>query len=677
MSIGPLLIGLMGCAVVAFGSAAAQPTPSRAGLAALTQVADIESLALSPDGRSAALRVLRPSITRNAYAIEWYVADLPSGTVRPVGDGGQAIYDNGVIEVDAPVWAPDGRAFFRRALVDGAIGIWRTAADGSGSTQVVAGGADVERIESSPDGRSLTYWTGPTRAALEAAERAEYDDGILIDATVDPRQGLYRPAYSHGRLRTQRLTGYWYSRDQLLWREPRMRHRLDPATLRSEAVGEEPVRDEPGVLASGATEAQAASGAVALATPGTAAGGATLQVRRAGRGIVACGDPLCRTGSIDAIAWQPGREIVLFTTRDAAFRQGLHSFDPATGSVRSVVQSRGLLSGGRNWRAPCAVSARYAVCVEAAATSPPRLVRIDLASGRLAVLLDPNPELRARETPMVEYLHVPAGPERTVSAILLMPRRRSGRLPLFVMYYHCPGYLRGGLGDEFPFGPMVEAGFAVACLTLPGRRAGETAVDDYRIAQAVVEGLIDTLDRRGLVDSKRVGMGGLSFGSEVTMWMAMHTDRLAAIATASPQPSPTGYWLSSLRGRDVPEHYRSQWGAGSPDEDRDAWKLISPELNVDKVKAPLLMQLPEQEYTSVVPFYVRLSHTATPVELYAFPHESHTKLQPRHRYAVYRRNLDWFRYWLQGHVEPDPAQASQYRRWDELRARRSGSVERP
>ena len=104
------------------------------------------------------------------------------------------------------------------------------------------------------------------------------------------------------------------------------------------------------------------------------------------------------------------------------------------------------------------------------------------------------------------------------------------------------------------------------------------------------------------------------------------------------------------------------------------WRRFSPELNVDKIKAPLLMQLPEQEIVSVLQFYARMTHSTTPVELYAYPHESHTKVQPRHRYAVYRRNLDWFRYWLQGHVDPDPAQAAQYRRWGELRARRSRSV---
>ena len=677
MSRRSLLAALLGCAAVAFGSAgAAQPSfPTRAGLVALTEVADIESLALSPDGRKVAFRVQRPSIARNTYAIDWYVADLATGKVSPVGEGGEVLYDNGVIEVDAPVWASDSTSFFRRALVGDAIGIWHTAADGSGSRQVVGGDADVERIAASPDGRTLTYWTGPSRAAVEAAERAEYDDGILIDTTVDPRQGLYRPAYSHGRLRTQRLTGYWHSRDQLLWREPRARHRLELLTLRSVPAGEEPARSETGPRPPSALETKSASGALAIANAGSQLEPPSLEVRRVDGGRVVCSDPICRTGSIAAIAWRRGHDELVLTKRDGAFRQALYGFDPATGRVRLVAQGDGLLGGGRDWNSACAISERYAACVDAAAASAPRLVRIDLDTGQREVLLDPNRELRARATPAVEYLEVSIADGRFASTILMTPRQRSGRLPLFLMYYHCPGYLRGGMGDEFPFGPLTDAGFAVACITFLPTKPDETAVEDYRHAQTVIETLVGQLDRRGLVDTGRIGMGGLSFGSEVTMWTAMKTGLLAAIATSSPQPSPSNYWFVTMRGRNVAERYRIRWKAGPPDRDPDAWKLISPELNVGRIKAPLLMQLPEQEYASAIPFYIRLGHTTTPVELYAYPNESHTKLQPRHRYAVYRRNLDWFRYWLLGHRDPDPTQARQYRRWDELRARRDQSIE--
>jgi hypothetical protein len=41
----------------------------------------------------------------------------------------------------------------------------------------------------------------------------------------------------------------------------------------------------------------------------------------------------------------------------------------------------------------------------------------------------------------------------------------------------------------------------------------------------------------------------------------------------------------------------------------------------------------------------------------------HIKWQPRHQLAANERNLDWFRFWLAGEVDPDPAKAAQYVRW--------------
>ena len=666
------LTAFLGCAVVAFGSvAAAQPTwAQRDALVALTEVADIEGLALSPDGRKLAFRVQRPSVARNTYAIDWYVADLANGRITPVGDGGEVIYDNGLIEFEAPVWSPDGRAFFRRALVGGRIGVWRTAADGSGSVEIVAGEADVESIAAAPDGRSLTYVTGPTRAEIEAAERAEYDDGILIDATIDTRQGLYRAAYSHGRLATQRLMGHWYSRAGLLWRAPRTRHHLDLATLRERASEPASAATLPTAPAVDTISAVGPTGVVAEAA--TASGEPPrLSILAPDGNRTDCRGASCASGRVVAIAWRPGRQQVVVTRQEMGFRQTLSVFDAATGRLRDVADGEGLLSGGRSEFAPCGVSEHYAMCVTASAASPPRIERIELDIGRRTVVFDPNRELREQRTPTVEQIAVPYGDGRDASLVLLTPSHRpKERLPLFVMYYHCPGYLRGGMGDEYPFGPMVDAGFAVACITYGPMKPGETAVDNYESAQTTVEAVVRLLDRRGLIDTRRIGMGGLSFGSEVTMWMAMKTSLLAAAAIASPQAGPSGYWQTAIRGRDAPDQYRTFWKAGSPDTDLDAWRRISPELNTDRIKAPLLMQLPEQEIVSTLQFYARMTNTPTPVELYAYPQESHTKLQPRHRFAVYRRNLDWFRYWLQGYRDPDPAIAAQYSRWDDLSARR-------
>jgi hypothetical protein len=58
-----------------------------------------------------------------------------------------------------------------------------------------------------------------------------------------------------------------------------------------------------------------------------------------------------------------------------------------------------------------------------------------------------------------------------------------------------------------------------------------------------------------------------------------------------------------------------------------------------------------------------------------FPNEYHVKWQPAHRLAIYNRNLDWFRFWLQDYEDPDPAKTEQYTRWRQFRAQQRATGE--
>ncbi len=364
--------------------------------------------------------------------------------------------------------------------------------------------------------------------------------------------------------------------------------------------------------------------------------------------------------------------------RDGHYRQALYLWDVERGLVRHVLSAEGLLAGSRVASRPCAFSRELAICVTASAVEPPRLETIDLATGARSVLHDPNALLRRRSMPRVEQLSWTLDDGREATGTILLPEGGTDRAPLFVSYYECPGYLRGTAGDEFPLAPLVDAGFVAACLNTVATDSDDIT-DEYQAGLEALEGLVRLLAGRGLVDPARVGMGGFSFGSEVAMWTAMNSDLLAAVSVASPQYTPARYWMSALPGRDYADVLSDAIGLGSPDETPERWRLVSPALNAEWIAAPVLMQLPENEARAEAEVFARLARTPTPVELYAFPDERHAKFQPRHRLAVYRRNLDWFRYWLQDYVDPDPAKAGQYARWQAMRQRRDaaqGSSER-
>jgi dipeptidyl aminopeptidase/acylaminoacyl peptidase len=212
----------------------------------------------------------------------------------------------------------------------------------------------------------------------------------------------------------------------------------------------------------------------------------------------------------------------------------------------------------------------------------------------------------------------------------------------------------------------VQAGISALCINDPPGYIMD-AVARHGQGMAAVESVIDLLSSEGEIDRVRVGMGGLSFGGAVTLWTATESDVLAAASVANPVVSPYYYLIGSMKGDAFLKGLRSMWGLGAPSETPERWKAISPAFKLDRIRAPILFQHSEQEYMYALDYEIPLirEHRA---DLYVFPNEPHQKFQPRHKLAVYERNLDWFRFWLQGYEDPTPSKKTQYARWRQMKA---------
>jgi hypothetical protein len=90
-------------------------------------------------------------------------------------------------------------------------------------------------------------------------------------------------------------------------------------------------------------------------------------------------------------------------------------------------------------------------------------------------------------------------------------------------------------------------------------------------------------------------------------------------------------------------------------------------MNTAKISTPLLLNVADRELMSAVANYESLEDAGKPVEMYVYPDEYHIKWQPAHRYAAYRRNMQWFQFWLQGKQSSEPVDQRQYERWRELK----------
>ena len=79
------------------------------------------------------------------------------------------------------------------------------------------------------------------------------------------------------------------------------------------------------------------------------------------------------------------------------------------------------------------------------------------------------------------------------------------------------------------------------------------------------------------------------------------------------------------------------------------------------------MQVADHEMLLSLSTYTSLKEADKPVEMVVFPDEYHIKWQPRHRYNIYRRNVQWFKFWFMDQEDPNPVDPEQYVRWRKLR----------
>lgn len=649
----------------------------------LVDVVDIKNVSISPDGRLVAFRTEQASIERNTYETVWYVQPVDGASApRPLGDGGDMLPDGGgSSKAELPAWSPNGQWIYFRAVHEGRIEVWRAAVDGSRTEQVTHGGANVRAFSLNPDGSVLYFSVGATRQAVIDAELAEYDRGIHIDRTVMLGETLFRSGFQDGRLATQRLTGGL--RLPLLSDVPDHWKALNLSTgVTTELASDQhpvfPVKaadlpDVDGAISQVAEDRR--SGRIAMLADQPSAAGqpsvvlAMLRSRKARR-LVKCTAEPCTGKPITDIVWRPGGEEILFTVseRDSELQQSIFRWNVATGDVQPVVRSRGQVTGGGRWGPePCAASASALVCVAAEADVPPRLERIDLESGARTVLFAPNQTLAQdmKQSVRVRFVTWTDAQGRHYTGQFYPSAAKDGRPPpLFVVYYRCTGFLRGSVGDEWPLATFARNGIAALCIN--AAPLVDDAVARYQQGTSAVEGAVKLLAKQGAVDPTRVGMGGLSFGSEVTVWTAMHSDLLRAISVSSPVVTPMGSLMMSLGGEDEHSRMGRYWQLGTLEETPDHWRQLSPTYHIERMRAPVLMQMPEQEFRYSLDFMVPLirRHRA---DVYIFPHEQHQKSQPRHKLAVYQRNLDWFRFWLLGVEDADPAKASQYAIWRQMR----------
>jgi dipeptidyl aminopeptidase/acylaminoacyl peptidase len=196
----------------------------------------------------------------------------------------------------------------------------------------------------------------------------------------------------------------------------------------------------------------------------------------------------------------------------------------------------------------------------------------------------------------------------------------------------------------------------------------------------VVESAVRYLDSRSMIDPAKVGLIGFSRGGWYTEYALAHS-RIrfrAATATDNVQYSMGEYWY--LHDQGILHGYEAMYGGPPYGKTFENWSKYSISFNLDKVNTPLLMEVMGEGLQDDNPHrppynmavhnevFAGLTTLKKPVELYYYPNEQHQMAGPLARVDSLQRNIDWYRFWLQGYERASPEDPDQYKRWELMRS---------
>lgn len=634
-------------------------------------VAGPSPLAASPDGRHLAFVLRRGDPGRNTTCHALVVLDLTGEALARVVDAGGEIIriddmirglrtPGGVPAVVTPAWSPDGTMLAYRKRISGRTQVWSVPLGEGAARPITAAGTDIEDVAWSADGHRLIYAHRPDQSRLLTAFDRESRSGYLYDGRILPAHDA-RPQLPADLARAVASV-------------PATGGAVQPATPDDIAhLGPEQPLGVPAPLTALANDGRHA---------GTERNGSSL-LRPAriwadtapGRKRI-CTAAACE-GQIQGVWWTSDETELLFMRREgwSGETTALYGWKPGSTAPRRVFATEDALYG-------CVVTNAELVCLRQAARVPLKIVGIDWSAKTVRSIFDANPEFAALDVPRVERLRwrSPTGLPAWGDLVVPQGPAPTAGWPLVIVQYRSRGFLRGGTGDEYPIFSLAAQGIAVLSFERPPLLAQTMShlTDIKAIVAATLKGWaerrsthaslrsgLDLLLSRGDIDGERLGISGLSDGSATARYALIHGPRFraAAISTCCLEQRTDMIYGGIVQA----DWLRDMGFPGATEAGADYWRPASLALNAARITTPLLLQLADNEYLQALEAYTALREHNQPVEMHVFPEEYHIKWQPAHRAAIYTRNLDWFRFWLQGHVDPDPAKADQYRRWIALR----------
>lgn len=629
------------------------------------ELPDYPLFTLSPDGSRIAFQIRRAHPETNSYCQAMVVMKIDGDTIPIFVDRGGSFLqfttrmsgkfglDSGIPMVITPRWAPDGTwiAFMKRA--ERATQLWRASSDGSGSHALTQ-----------PDWNVVDFRVVDATHIL-----VRYQDKSDGGPKIDPHEVL---------------TGFHYD-DRFFPMASSMPIFSEPALVQTAMLD----------LTSGAShslpevEAQAyfeseanAQGSLTdhtgLSLTPTAAGVGAMQsisVARSGRDSVVCALSVCGPVEKDPW-WNDAHDAIRFFRRTGWDKSTteIAEWKPRTSQAKLLYSTNDDLVYCQPQRAD------QLICLRETSALPRHLVSIDLRSCRTSVLADFNPEFAGLTMGPVSRIPLKSsfGIQAFADVVLPVGYQPGHRYPLIVVQYRSRGFLRGGIGDEFPIQAFANHGYAVMSLERPDSvgivahpatwpdvdKIGLTDFADRRNVLSVVEQGVQQLIDQGVADPGKIGITGLSDGSSTVQFAELNSHLFSAgIASGCCWEREQDAFL----GPKAQPMYRHIGWPPLTDPANAFWSHISLEQNPARAAFPILFDASDDEFRAALESYVALRETGKPADMFVYPDEHHIKWQPAHRLAEYQRSIDWFDFWLLGKLPDDPERRKDALYWASLK----------
>jgi dipeptidyl aminopeptidase/acylaminoacyl peptidase len=237
-----------------------------------------------------------------------------------------------------------------------------------------------------------------------------------------------------------------------------------------------------------------------------------------------------------------------------------------------------------------------------------------------------------------------------IEAALITPpsARPQEKLPLVLLVHGGPSSnFSEGYGWETAWAQLLAShGYEVLLVNPRGSNGyseaflkanrGDWGGGDYKDLIAVLDAVI----AEGGTDSSRLGVGGWSYGGEMSEWAITQTQRFKAAVVGA------GVFDQAAEFETENDPAGDEWYFGTPWEHSDVFARNSPSTYIRNARTPTLIFDGEEDKSNPVGqskgLYRALKHFGVETEMVLYPGEGHSPRKGSYNIDMFTRILDWY-----------------------------------